>query len=620
MAITRDQAGKLLQKIYSKVRGDGMAQPFQPQYSSFWQRFLKSKGAYHSLDDMLNMRLPTSSVTRGFGQDLRFSPSFDYYVEQKVYQDILSIPEPNFGNPQKIFCGIGGEKRSGIFLRNACYAYEIITKFNRPRNDSFNILEIGPGFGMLAYILKHYYKNAKLFLVDLPETLAICAWYLENTFPRLSFSYCPADPAPVVTDVTFVNAEAFVAGMSDYDLVINCDSMSEMTKDVACNYLRIVEADIHDGGMFFSLNKEGLDKEAIARPTLYPFSARWIAESVQSTHVGFLDDYRHIQMCLRWSDRQAVLPELRNLLLDLAYQYFYKERLECFALFRFVECYDQHPNDLGYMAFRICMIVFCDLLIDAHRESEAKPIVAAIAAAPESFSEAWATGRILGRLNKKEQAKRLLARSIEFDDVSPTILLKAGKLLEALGHKDLSVRAFNRVLNEGSCPLEKIEAATKLQMEVSQTDDLFSTLPPHAFSIGYYTVRMADILYRNGHWDRAHDMLLPVVMGHPRRARALIQKAIRLGHNDNGFYRKIGLFFERKGDYPSALKYLKRSLDIDASWASTHSDLAGVYRKLGRGGLEARHLKKALLCTHNKEVDYGVLYERLDFLDGGKLI
>ncbi len=671
------EAGGLLQEIYSKVQGASTdpssdTKSSQFQYSSQWEWYFKSKGSYHSLDDMLSMRSPTSSVTRGFGLDRRFSPSFDYYVEQSVYRHILSIPESDFGGPEKLFYGINGERRSGIFLRNACYTYEIVTRFNRALDDSLTILEIGSGFGMLAYILKHYYKNAKLFLVDLPETLAICAWYLENALPDCSFLYWPSDSdaSLAAADVVFVNAEAFREGMGGYDLVINCDSMSEMTADIACNYLRIIEADIHDEGMFFFLNKEGIDKEAIARPTLYPFSAQWAVESIRPTYVGFLDDYRHIQICLRWSARQVNLPALRNPLLDLAYQYFYKERLECFSMFRFIEHYERHVARLGddcrefllkciasfdltycvqnwqvlhrnswasdseRLISRICTIVLCDLLIEAHREREAEPIIVTLAKVAESFSETWAAGRILARLNEEKQAREVLARSIKFEGVWPVLLLKAGKLLEASGYIDLAQKAFERVLNEGSRPLEKIEAAMRLRMGVSQIDSLCSTLPRCVLSMGYYVVRIADVFHRNGCRDRAYDMLLPVVkkqievghydlfaaakildaIGYSESAEPLIREAVNLGHNDNGFYRKIGLFFERRGDYSSALKYLKMSLDIDTSWASTHYDFARVHQKLGQINLEVEHLKKALLCSYNKEVDYDALNKRLNFL------
>jgi len=671
------KAGDLLQKIFSKaqlvgtVQSNG-SQKSNSQYSSHWESYLKFKGAYYSLSDMLKMRSPGSSITRGFGLDRRFSPSFDYYREQSVYKDILSIPESDFGDPEKLFYGVNGERRSGIFLRNACYAYEIITRFKRERNSSFNILEIGSGFGMLAYILKHYYKNAKLFLVDLPETLATCAWYLENAFPDSSFLYCPADTDDSIgaADVIFINAEAFKIGMTGYDLVINCDSMSEMTADVACNYLSIIEADMYDDGMFFFLNKEGIDKEAMARPTLYPFSMQWVLESIRPTYVGFQDDYRHIQICLRRSTRQLEWPVWLGKLLDLAYQYFYEERLECFSMFEFLEGYKWDKtlfgdelnefiykcivgSDLTYCAQNwrvlhkeswasdlersisgICMIIVCDLLIEDNRENEAEPIAMALSKGAGSFSETWATGRILARLNKNRQAKAAWERSLKIENIPAVLLLKAGKLLEASNCADLAKKAFERVLSESYYPLEKIEAAMRLQMEASQIDILSATLPSYAFSIGYYLVRIATIFHHSGYSDRAYDLLLPIItnqiqaghydlfaaakildaLGYKEKAKGLIQEAIKLGHNDNGFYRKIGLFFEQKGDYISAEKYLKASLDIDVSWASTHYDLARVYQKLGQISLEVDYLEKTLLCSHNKEVDYDALNERLRFL------
>lgn len=153
---------------------------------------------------------------------------------------------------------------------------------------------------------------------------------------------------------------------------------------------------------------------------------------------------------------------------------------------------------------------------------------------------------------------------------------------------------------------------------------------PSAYSI----VDMIDYLYdnflkfdpKNPKWSERDYFILSKVQvdgidptdgtksPNSRLADPLIQEAIKLGHNDNGFYRKIGLFFEQKGDHSSAVKYLKMSLDIDASWASTHYDLARVYQKLGQTNLKIEHLKEALLCSHNKDVDYVALNKRLRFL------
>jgi tetratricopeptide (TPR) repeat protein len=675
-----DRAGDLLQKIYSKIHSPGTAPGNSPasgssHYSSHWEWYLKSKGAYHSLENMLTMRQPASSITRGFGLDRRFSSSYDLYLGTAVYRDILSIPESDFGDPEKLFFGVGSERRSGIFLRNACYACNIITHAEWARESSISVLEIGPGFGMLAYILKQYYPKARLVLVDLPETLSICAWYLENVLPECTFAYRPAEAGStsISADITFVNADAFSAGMGRYDLAINCDSMSEMVSDVSCNYVRIIESDMNDGGMFFFLNKEGIDKNAVARPTLYPFSGHWRIRAVQPTYVGFLDDYRHIQLCLAWSNRTDPgrnWPQLRLRLLDMAYQYFYNERLDCFGMFEFMQDLGPHGanggnggtflldcishEDLDYKVrqWQILSkegwingserasaltgaVILCDLLISSQRQKEAEPIARALAGASNSFSETWAAGRILAELNHLEDARVLWGRAVELNDAGASLLLKAGKQLEARGQSDLATRAFERVVNEAaSCP-EKIEAAMRMRWtSPKELTQVFSRLPRHAFSIGYYIVRMADAFFRSGWADEAVETLTPLINKEVRaghydlfiaaqtlnslnrlpQAEALIQEAISLGHNDNGFYRRIGLFFEQKGDYPSSAKYLKMSLDIDASWASTHYDLARIYRKLGPTDLEVSHLTEALRCSHNKEVDYASLRERLKAL------
>lgn len=669
----RQDAQRLLEKISLNVH---CTEPRDEssQYSAMWKEFLDAKGVSYCLDEMLQMRTLEAVVTRGFGLDRRFSPSFDLYRDEPLYQEILAIPESDFGGPEKLFCGIGQEKRSGIFLRNACYAYEIIRGLGRKRDEVFTILEIGPGFGMLAYILKNYFPNARIVLVDLPESLTISAWYLENTLPGVRSLYLPSGQGAVVAEAetVFINAGSFKQGLMRYDLVINCDSMSEMTAVVASHYLEVVASDMNEGGVFFSLNKEGIDKEAMARPTLYPFPEKWAVEGIGSTYVGFLNDARHVRMSFRCSLQGQDQPPWRNRFLDLSYQYFYKTRLECFEMFAFLESLGrgtERPGqavgtffqrclvepDLEYFIsswrsveaglgmsavdrsfFRLTMVMALDLMIEGGRMKEAAPVVAALGNTAGSFDELWTAGRLSEALGDRDAAQEFWLRAVKQAAVPSNILLKAGISLAAAGREVLSRQVFERVVQESPYALERIEAALRHKMDLPLIERLCAGLPAYILSNGYCLVRLAMIFHKNGHLKRAQEMLQPIVtrrietghydllaavkildaVGDGAQADSLMREAVKLGHNDNGFYRRVGLFFEGKNDLSRALEYLHRSVEIDVSWASTHYDLARIYGKQGRTDLELVQLKKALALSYNKEVDYDQLRQRMKALEG----
>lgn len=677
-----DKEAALLQKVYSKVNPNSISNfnknsIAEYQHSPMWRWFLESKGSFHNLEEMLNMRSATSIVTRGFGLDRRFSPSYDVLFNKSLYSDIISINESDFGHPEKIFKVINGDKKSGIYLRNACHAYEIINSLMKNKTDKFNILEIGPGFGMLAYLLKKYFKNSTLILVDLPETLAICAWYLENVLHSCSFAYLPADSEKPITDfdIVFINATYFEAGLFNYDLVINIDSFSEMTKEIASNYLSIIEKDISEHGMFFFLNKENMDKNAMARPTAYQFSIHWTFQSIGNTFMGFLNDFRHIQMCMKWSSQPNTSNQLRNKLLDISYQYFFNERLECFIMFQFLENYSGHidkvssrlfslldnivhqdtqaikngqiildsynlSNDSDRLVLTICRILVCDLELDGKLDIGcAKRLAIELANKSKSFYETWASGRILAKLKDHENAKNILKKSLEFAvNLPPSILMKVGEILLDIGYGDLATLAFKCLMKANTNHLAKVELALKLDLSASQIDDLVDRLPDYSFDTGYYIVRVAESYLKAGSYQQMNKYLTPVIDGKIKvghydlfiaaqiieqtgdvsKSDLLINEAITLGHNDNGFYRKIGQYYAKKRNYSSAIKYLKLSLNIDSTWGSTHYDLAKAYEKIGQIELAVKHLNEVLECGFNKEVNDKDVQNRLALLNGNE--
>jgi hypothetical protein len=129
---------------------------------------------------------------------------------------------------------------------------------DRPR-----ILEIGSGYGGLAYHLKKLIPQARYFLVDIPESLLLSSLYLHTLFAG-------ADNAVVTPDnlgdlgkqsagFTFLPNYLFdhcLAAGQPFDLVINTLSMSEMSAKQVRYYGSGIARLLGCRGVFFEQNRD----------------------------------------------------------------------------------------------------------------------------------------------------------------------------------------------------------------------------------------------------------------------------------------------------------------------------------------------------------------------------
>jgi SAM-dependent methyltransferase len=127
----------------------------------------------------------------------------------------------------------------------------------RPR-----ILEIGSGYGGLAYYLKTLIPGARYFCVDLPESLLFSSIYLSTLFPNdnnvLVTQQNIGDLAKDGSGFTFVPNylfDACVARGLEFDLVINTLSMSEMLEKQVRYYCRGIAKLLGSRGVFFEQNQ-----------------------------------------------------------------------------------------------------------------------------------------------------------------------------------------------------------------------------------------------------------------------------------------------------------------------------------------------------------------------------
>lgn len=121
------------------------------------------------------------------------------------------------------------------------------------KKGEIRILEIGGGYGALAYWIKSAFPNATYTLIDLPESLLFSRLYLSLARPDIKMS---VGVVPNKYGILFV--PNFLSDRLDitYDLVINTLSMSEMSSYQVNRYVDLIKNKwIADGGIFFEQNQ-----------------------------------------------------------------------------------------------------------------------------------------------------------------------------------------------------------------------------------------------------------------------------------------------------------------------------------------------------------------------------
>jgi len=126
------------------------------------------------------------------------------------------------------------------------------------------ILEIGGGFGGLAYHLKRILPQARYYVLDLPESLIFSAIYLSVLFPKerchlLDLSLSDSvlkDCSPGFSFLPNFLFPRLVKSGLRIDLVINTLSMSEMSESQVRAYCEGIHQLLGTTGVFFEQNQD----------------------------------------------------------------------------------------------------------------------------------------------------------------------------------------------------------------------------------------------------------------------------------------------------------------------------------------------------------------------------
>ena len=171
-------------------------------------------------------------------------------------------------------CGEIGVRHRGLIVSYDTIAYyeRLALLFaagflNRESPDSLfdtrplNIIEIGGGYGGLAYYLSRLLPHARYAIVDIPESLVYSAMYLGISLGGAATAV-PVDVArPVlrVGNCDFIPnycAREYLGREKNINLAINTLSMSEMTPVQVRDYCEILKESLVPRGLFFEQNQD----------------------------------------------------------------------------------------------------------------------------------------------------------------------------------------------------------------------------------------------------------------------------------------------------------------------------------------------------------------------------
>lgn len=176
-----------------------------------------------------------------------FVAAFADYVSRRDPLRLLEVvEEPLFGSP---FAIIYRGRRLSQDLLNSILEFYSATEGARPRQDVRSILEVGAGYGRLAYVFLAALPAASYTIIDIPPALFVAQTYLAHVFPaERVFGFRPFRAFQEVRNefessrIRFLMAHQIeLLPPKQFDLIVNVSSFQEMSRDQIANYIRHAE-------------------------------------------------------------------------------------------------------------------------------------------------------------------------------------------------------------------------------------------------------------------------------------------------------------------------------------------------------------------------------------------
>ena len=206
---------------------------------------------------------------------------WEYILQSKMPANLLSLCEPEEGNPLVIFPrpGLGVTQDLGNSLLEYCSFRDVLPA--RP-----TILELGAGYGRNAFVILKDQPTARLIIIDIPPALWISERYLSSVFPeKRVFKFREFTDFGEVAeeferaDIVFVlSTQITLLPGGIADLILNVSSLHEMRPDQISFYFEQFDKLLRDGGHMYTKqwrSTEVLFERVSLTEIDYPVPSHW---------------------------------------------------------------------------------------------------------------------------------------------------------------------------------------------------------------------------------------------------------------------------------------------------------------------------------------------------------
>jgi putative sugar O-methyltransferase len=151
-------------------------------------------------------------------------------------------------------------KDSYMYLERICLLHESGTLsklIELSKIRPITIMEVGSGFGGLAYFLKKILPNSKIILIDIPESLVFSYIYLATLFPKEEHCLMNMFNQTFSNNIGFTyvaNYNISTLMFKDIDLAINTLSFAEMETTQVLEYCELIKQSLTEEGVLFEQN------------------------------------------------------------------------------------------------------------------------------------------------------------------------------------------------------------------------------------------------------------------------------------------------------------------------------------------------------------------------------
>jgi putative sugar O-methyltransferase len=196
------------------------------------------------------------------------SLTFNNFEEKKIFDSLIKTEESNIGAPHKNI-RLKNKNFSAYYLTNVKMAAKIINLIG-PQKKCITIFEIGGGVGLLSSILLSKI-NCKIILCDLPQTLALQKFFLSSIFKSKKHNFVANnnDNYKENFDINYVNCNQIFKKEFSFDLAINVNSFQEMKLETINKYIKFIELNLKDEGIFLHENTVGHSTGSSIYPSGY---------------------------------------------------------------------------------------------------------------------------------------------------------------------------------------------------------------------------------------------------------------------------------------------------------------------------------------------------------------